>query len=234
MPARRKRRLSYANVISSLALFIALGGVSWAAATLPANSVGKRQLKNNAVTGEKVANGTLRAADFAGGVLPAGPQGPAGTAGAAGARGERGERGEPGAKGDKGDRGEQGPAGPSACDALLCPGSDLINNGRVSVRIDGFDIGIGTAYRAGCATPATCTVRVGGPTGSSLAFDAWFATAMTNDPGARRNFSVVVSNNTGTPVRRFFVANGIPTEMTHQNDRFQIVLAAEGIQRVAP
>jgi len=64
MPARRTRRLSYANVTSSPALFIALGGVSWAAATLPANSVGKRQL-DNAVTGRKVANGGLRAADFA-------------------------------------------------------------------------------------------------------------------------------------------------------------------------
>jgi len=234
MPARRTRRLSYANVMSSLALFLALGGVSWAAATLPANSVGKRQLKDNAVTGEKIANGSLRAADFARGALPAGPQGPAGPAGPPGSAGPQGERGEPGAKGDKGDRGEQGPAGPSACDSLLCPGSDLINNGRVSVTIDGFDIGSGTAYRAGCATPATCTVRIGGPTGSSLAFDAWFAAAMADDPGARRNFSLVVFNNTGTPVRRFFVANGIPTEMTHQNDRFQIVLAADGIQRVAP
>ena len=70
MPARRTRRLSYANVVSSLALFIALGGVSWAAATLPANSVGKRQLKDNAVTGAKVANGSLRAADFAHDALP--------------------------------------------------------------------------------------------------------------------------------------------------------------------
>src|SRR4051794_28100191 len=179
MPARRPRRLSYANVVSSLALFIALGGVSWAAATLPANSVGKRQLKDNAVTGQKVANGSLGAADFARGALPAGPQGRAGAAGAVGAAGPRGETG---AKGDEGDRGEQGPAGPSACDSLLCPGSDLINNGRVSVTIDGLEVGTGTAYRAGCATPATCTVRVGGPTGSSLEFDAWFAAAMANSP----------------------------------------------------
>src|SRR4051794_41335432 len=85
MPARRPRRLSYANVVSSLALFIVLGGVSWAAATLPANSVGKRQLKNNAVTGRKVANGSLRAADFARGALPAGPPGPAGGGRPAGA-----------------------------------------------------------------------------------------------------------------------------------------------------
>lgn len=234
MPARRTRRLSYANVMSSLALFIALGGVSWAAATLPANSVGKRQLKDNAVTGQKVANGSLRAADFARGALPAGPQGPAGPAGAAGPQGQRGEPGAKGEKGDKGDRGEQGPAGPSACDSLLCPGSDLINNGRLSVTIDGIDIGGGTAYRASCATPATCSLRVGGPSGGSLEFDAWFAAAMAGHPGARRNFSLVVFNNAGTPVRRFFVEDGIPTEMTHQNDRFQLVFAADAIQRVAP
>jgi hypothetical protein len=234
MPARRPRRLSYANVISSLALFIALGGVSWAAVTLPANSVGKRQLRDNAVTGKEVANGSLRAADFARGALPEGPAGPAGAVGPAGAAGPKGERGEPGAKGDKGDRGEQGPAGPSACDSLLCPGSDLADDGRVNVTIDGYDIGGGTAYRAGCATPATCTVRVAGPAGSSLDFDAWFEAAKANIPSARRSFILAVSDDTGTTLRRFYVENGIPTEMTHQNDRFQIVFAAEAILRVAP
>lgn len=228
MPARRTRRLSYANVMSSLALFIALGGVSWAAATLPAKSVGKRQLKDNAVTGAKVANGSLRAADFARGELPAGPRGPAGAAGAPGPQGQRGE------KGDKGDRGDQGPAGASACDSLLCPGADLVDDGRATVRSEGADIGSGTAYRAGCATPDTCTVRLGGPTGSSLEFDAWFAEAMADVPTARRDFSLIVSSSTGTPVRRFLVVNGIPTEMTHQNDRFEIVFAADEIQRVAP
>lgn len=46
--------LSYANVVSSLALFLAIGGVSWAAATLPKNSVGAKQLKKNAVTTKKI------------------------------------------------------------------------------------------------------------------------------------------------------------------------------------
>jgi hypothetical protein len=78
-------------------------------------------------------------------------------------------------------------------------------------------------------------VRVGGPTGSSLDFDGWFAAAMANDPtAARRSFGLVVLNSTGTPVRRFFVTNGIPTALTYQNDRFQIVFAADVIQRLAP
>jgi hypothetical protein len=38
------RRLTYANVTATLALFVALGGASYAALELPANSVGPRQL----------------------------------------------------------------------------------------------------------------------------------------------------------------------------------------------
>lgn len=53
---------TYANVMSTIAVFMALGGVGFAAATLPANSVGTRQLKNKAVTSLKIktkaVNGT--------------------------------------------------------------------------------------------------------------------------------------------------------------------------------
>ena len=52
--ARIARHLSYANVAASLALFVALGGISWAAVALPNNSVGTKQLKKNAVTGPKI------------------------------------------------------------------------------------------------------------------------------------------------------------------------------------
>ena len=43
-------RLSYANVIATLALFLALGGSSYAALNLPKASVGGTQLKKNSVT----------------------------------------------------------------------------------------------------------------------------------------------------------------------------------------
>jgi hypothetical protein len=39
------RHLSYANVMSSLAVFIVLGGVAFAATQLPKNSVGTKQLR---------------------------------------------------------------------------------------------------------------------------------------------------------------------------------------------
>jgi hypothetical protein len=44
------RHLTYANVVSTIALCVALGGASYAAIELPANSVGPRQLRNGAVT----------------------------------------------------------------------------------------------------------------------------------------------------------------------------------------
>jgi hypothetical protein len=43
-------RLTYANVVATLALFIALGGASYAAIELPAHSVGANQLREGAVT----------------------------------------------------------------------------------------------------------------------------------------------------------------------------------------
>jgi hypothetical protein len=49
------RRLTYANVMSTLAVFIALGGASYAVASLPAHSVGRRQLKAGAVTTANLA-----------------------------------------------------------------------------------------------------------------------------------------------------------------------------------
>ena len=99
----------YANVASTLALAVALGGTSYAAVALPRNSVGNKQLKTSAVTSSKVKDRTLLGKDFKAGQLPAGPRGPVGAPGA------------PGPKGDTGAPGNQGvpgatPAGSSGCE----------------------------------------------------------------------------------------------------------------------
>jgi hypothetical protein len=85
-----RTHLTFANVVSCMALFVALGGVSYAALKLPKNSVGSKQIKANAVKTGKVKNGTLKAADFGAGQIPAGPQGPPGTPGTNGTNGTNG------------------------------------------------------------------------------------------------------------------------------------------------
>jgi hypothetical protein len=54
-----RRRPSASLVISVIALFVALGGVGYAAVSIPANSVGNAQLKNNAVSTSKIKNNAV-------------------------------------------------------------------------------------------------------------------------------------------------------------------------------
>ncbi|MEA2291885.1 MAG: hypothetical protein QOF17_905 [Solirubrobacteraceae bacterium] len=88
--------------VALLALFIALGGTSYAAVKLPKGSVGAKQLQENAVVSAKVRDGSLLAQDFKPGQLPAG------------AAGIQGLKGEAGQQGDPGERGLTGPQGPGA------------------------------------------------------------------------------------------------------------------------
>ncbi|XAY03447.1 hypothetical protein DSM112329_00262 [Paraconexibacter sp. AEG42_29] len=108
-------------VVALLALFVALGGSSYAAAQLAKNSVGSATIKNgqvksvdlasSSVTSAKVKDRSLLAKDFKAGQLPAGK---AGAAGAPGAPGPKGDQGAPGAPGANGAAGERGPSNASA------------------------------------------------------------------------------------------------------------------------
>jgi hypothetical protein len=94
-----RKRLTFSNVIALLALFIALGGTSYAVTALPKNSVGTQQIKKDAVTGAKVKNGSLSSADFAAGTLLKGDTGASGATGATGATGPQGATGAAGPAG---------------------------------------------------------------------------------------------------------------------------------------
>lgn len=107
---RLRTRLTYANVMASAAVFIALGGTSYAALSIGSadvrnnslrsadirnNTLQSRDVRNNALTSSDIRNNTLRssdirngsllATDFKAGQLPAGAQGPKGDTGASGA-----------------------------------------------------------------------------------------------------------------------------------------------------
>jgi collagen triple helix repeat protein len=110
------RRPSSATLISLVALFVALGGTSYAAATklLPKNSVGSAQ----------VINGSLQKGDLSRKAV-ASLRGLRGAQGAAGPQGPAGAQGAQGQKGDKGDKGDTGPSNAYEaifCSAVGCPG----------------------------------------------------------------------------------------------------------------
>jgi hypothetical protein len=57
------------NLIALIALFIALGGTSYAATQLPSRSVGTKQLKSGAVTAAKIKSGAVTAAKIKAGAV---------------------------------------------------------------------------------------------------------------------------------------------------------------------
>ena len=113
-------RVSYASVTATLALFLSLGGVSYAATALPRDSVGTPQLRDGAVDSAKIKDGALQYEDFGFGQIPAGLAGPRGP------KGERGVRGPKGAKGAAGSKGDTGAAGAAGATSVKARRSDPV------------------------------------------------------------------------------------------------------------
>jgi hypothetical protein len=97
---RSKIRISPASVLALVALFVALGGVSYAAATINGkniknNSIPGKKLKNRAVTNKKVKPNSLGANRLTAAARASlrGAQGPQGAQGAAGPQGPQGPAG---------------------------------------------------------------------------------------------------------------------------------------------
>jgi hypothetical protein len=114
------------NAVAWVALFVALSGSSYAAATLAANSVTSKTVKDRSLMAKDFKQGQLPAGR-AGAPGPAGTPGrdgspgPAGPSGPAGAQGRQGNAGPSGPAGPAGPKGETGPAGPSASKRVVGP-----------------------------------------------------------------------------------------------------------------
>jgi hypothetical protein len=111
-----------------MALFIALGGTSYAAVKLPRNSVGASQIKANGVGSSEVKNRSLRKVDFKLSDLPVGPTGAQGPAGAQGPKGADGATGPAGRDGADGAEGTVG----AATTVFFQATSDLANSTNAS------------------------------------------------------------------------------------------------------
>lgn len=143
--SRLRAHLTYANVMATVAVFIALGGSSYAAITLTKNSVKSKHIAKGAVkrsdigkravNSAKVADFSLLAKDFKSGQLPTGPQG-----------GDKGEKGDTGAPGISGYEVVQEStalnSNPSKSNSLSCPGGKSIIGGgsNISGAITGIAI----------------------------------------------------------------------------------------------
>jgi hypothetical protein len=120
-----RKKLTYANVMATIAVFVALGGSSYAAVVITG-----KDIKDGTVTGQDVKDKSLTAKDFKGSV--AGPQGKRGKTGATGATGPAGAQGPQGVQGAQGIQGPKGDmlvAGPS--DASKIGGAGLSTSSQV-------------------------------------------------------------------------------------------------------
>jgi hypothetical protein len=182
-------------VVALIALFVALGSGAYAAVSMPANSVGSKQLKNGAVTESKLGNsavtsakvkdGSLLAKDFMAGQLPSGPPGPRGLQGPQGMTGPPGF----GFVGPPGPMGPPGAAG-AVANVIMRPGPEfdvLRNNSYVgSAYCHGSEKAVGGGvYPVDNTTyPAIVAEYPKGPSG-------------TVNGGAATGWEVWVSNRDG-------------------------------------
>lgn len=158
-------------VVAVVALFVALGGTAYAAASLPRNSVGTAQLKNAAVTKEKINKRTVAAL--------------------------KGRRGPMGVRGLQGIQGVQGKRGPSAAFAGSRPGAAFTGTGSLgslSVPAGSYVIAASTwawniTSPGGATVLIDCTLTAGSDTDEVRA-----ELAKLDDPGDAQSLAFNVAH----------------------------------------
>lgn len=140
-----RMRLRHSTIVSYLALFVALGGTSYAAVSLKANSVGSRQIRNHSV---QVADLSADAAPVSGAKLVSAVRDVVTDPGTNlniivhGEKGDKGDQGEsihgtdgaPGATGAAGAAGPQGATGPSGPRGVAIGYGHVAYNGVVDAQ----------------------------------------------------------------------------------------------------
>jgi hypothetical protein len=191
--------------IGLLALFVALGGTSYAAINLPRNSVGSKQIKRNAVSGAKVKNRSLGVSDLSPSAIASltGRKGDPGDPGAPGAPGQPGSPGSPGSPGAPGPPGVlgigilQGPTPGPFTGGFGAGGS--INTAETA---DLYVIGLVNVSATATGTPGVdlpCSVHVG------LYYDN-----VTPVPHSRRSVVVGPGTTEQVAVRMAGVVDDVP------------------------
>lgn len=132
-------RPTYAEITSTLALFLALGGVSYAAATLPSNSVSSATIRNGQVRSADLAAGSVSASKLSkdlraqlGVSTSKGIDGTSGADGKHGSNGSDGANGSAGATGATGPQGAQGAPGPAGRDGAAIAARANFGNHTIS------------------------------------------------------------------------------------------------------
>jgi hypothetical protein len=148
-------KLTYANVVSTLALVLVVGGGSaYAGFELGKESVDTKQLAKEAVTPAKLSKSAKSSLE--------------GPAGKDGARGATGPQGPQGVKGDPGQRGEPGPA-PMTYYAVVDEHGKLLRGKGISTVVrytnGDYNVELFQQNASHCTWQATLGVEGGAPNG---------------------------------------------------------------------
>jgi hypothetical protein len=161
------RKLSYANVAATLALFVALGGSAVAAgglitskqikdgsvrgSDLANRTIGAKKLRLNQLTGAYVRNHTLVGADIRDQSLTLANFDPSAVDQLKGAKGDTGAAGAAGAPGSAGPQGPSGPPGPSGATytTIRATAPDVTDLGSLQTILTGQLAGAGVYLVSG-------------------------------------------------------------------------------------
>ena len=174
---RIRERITYANVVATLALFVALGGTSYAVKQLGSgdirdNSIRSRDVHDGSLRTQDVHNGGLLAKDFKRGQVPRGRAGP---------RGVRGLRGFRGKTGKTGKRGKTGATGVSGLTVVSADSPADSNDKAATAQCPSGRRAVGGGATLKSGPPTTIALGSSGPSGNPAT--GWRAGALEVNGG---------------------------------------------------